>query len=362
MGIITPVISLEDLLSFRERRFCASQATLSGDEVQVELIDRSGPDLFGNPILTRIAPHRAKKPKYGTASELEEIAKAKALVDQIREIADCPFCPHNIEQETPKPKIRHAELYTPSGREVVSIPNISLFTNDHLLTIFADHIKDLRDLTYTDMINIFGSGYQLALNLRSQGRTGIIDFLNWGKQSGGSVAHPHSQRGSISDMDEFYNLSLKARIVRSLDGTGYDIMDAMIQKIREEYRELVAFENNHIFVHAVWAPRYPHHVQVFFKNVGNILDLDPRDVRISAESMLGIFHALRNQGVTDLNMVVHQSSFSGEPRGLRMHAEIYQRNGFQYGAGESGQLVHVIPTLPEATALAIRNHYQKPIH
>lgn len=278
---------------------------------------------------------------------------------------DCPFCYDNVELITPQSKIRHAGLYTGFGEEIISFPNISPYMVDHHLTIFADHVTDLGELTGNDIVNYIASGHQLASNFDSQGAAGIVDFLNWGYEAGGSKRHPHAHRGKFVDMNHFYLQSKRAKNIQRLNGEGSAMMKELMESIRE--KDIFAFENEHIFVYAVWAPRYPNHVEVFFKKVGNVLDYCgpdakevPKDLRTAAESMLGIFHVLQSLGATDINMALHQSSFSGEPQDLIMQAEIFQRNDHSYGALEAAMLGYVIPTIPEKTAKAIRDHYARP--
>ena len=388
MATLENVVSVEYLISLRETRKKIPQYHIEGKPTEVEVIDRIGPALLGYDHVSRIAPHRAYRPLNRSKPEFTR-AQVKDLHSRLsyelpvecldttldvnlewwrkKELANCPFCPQNIATKTPEPRFYHEGLETNLGERVISVPNISSAMGEHLVTVFGDHFIDLSQLTYRDMVNIFLSGYQIARDYKNHGAVGIHDFINFGKSAGGTKEHPHSQRGEIRDIDSFYRESEKARIFRDLNGEGGKLMYQLITYIRQS--PLAIFENDHIFIYAAWAPRYPHHIEVIFKNpngpnAGNYLDFNRNDLEIAARSMLGIFHALRGLEVTELNFALHQSSFIGEqksePKDFRMQAEIIPTSGYVQGALEKKKL-YIIPTIPEITAAAIRDHYNQQI-
>ena len=134
-------------------------------------------------------------------------------------------------------------------------------------------------------------------------------------------------------------------------------MDRMMDIIRSG--DLHVFENEHIFVWAVYSPTSPDQTEVIFKNAGNILDFYSQELMIAAKSMLGVIHGLRlYRGVTDINLSLYQSNFNSGGNGFRMRAVIDPRNKNQAGAFEVRHRVYVVPTVPEETARELKKHYE----
>lgn len=372
-------LSVEDPFSMREIPYSISFIhPADGLETTILALARIGPKILGHDTTSLVIPSREEKPAYYPKPEFtpDDVKKAVAastlnstsidvLLSSImeqreaKEKANCVFCYPIVEQRTPMPRLHHEGLYTPSGKPVISFPNINPFEPNHLLTVFADHATDLAELDYIDMKNYFLSGQQLAQKFRDEGRVGMVDFMNWGPDAAASVKHPHAQRGTIIEgMRSRYRQSRQADLFQSLNSSGTNPMEKMMGIIRDHYTKLFVFENEHIFVYVAFAPSYPDQTEVIFKKGGDLLDFSRSDLEIAAKSMLGVIHGLRrHRGVTDINLVLHQSDFNNGHNGYMMMAVINPRNKNKVGGIEIGQGVYVIPTLPEATAEALRKHY-----
>lgn len=380
--------ALEDMFAMVEVPYAMPFTSPQGESIVESGIARVGPRILGHNAAVAIVPGRESKPDFFGRPLLTEeqfrhivyeISRDPKLLNRIKhgsislddlvqtileqkikwEKERCVFCPHNVERVTPLPRIYHQGLYTESGRQVISFPNKKPFMPGHLMTVFADHEYDLAQLSYTDLVNFFRSGRDLAEKFRSEGAIAIVDFMNYGSDAAASVIHPHAQRGKlIEGMESSYTQIRQALYFRSLNDDGYKLMDRMMDILRGEHSELFVFENAHILVYVPFAPIYSDQTEVIFKNASNILDFSQSDLEIAARSMLGVIHGLRiKRGVTDINLILYQSDFNHGNNGFRMRAVVAPRNKNKVGGLEAGQGVYVVPTFPEKTAEDLRNHY-----
>lgn len=385
---IKKLMSIANVFDMVEVPFSSSFISPGGEPIEINGLARTGPYIFGHTSTALILPSRASKPQYydsPTFTETEmrhllrEISRDSHLLENIRrstssldsllqqivqqraeyERKRCVFCPENLEQMTPTPRIYHQGLTTESGAQVVSFPNIRSFMPGHTLTVFADHQTDIGNLSYRDITNYFRSGRELAYRFRAEGANGIVDFMNWGPDAAASVRHPHAQRGQlIRGMESHYRQMQQSRYFHSVDGDTSRLMENAMDIIRSKYPQLHVFENDHILVFTPFAPIHPDQTEVIFKRASNILDFTESDLEIASRSMLGVIHGLRTyRGVTDINLVLHQSDFNNGNNGFRMRAVISPRNKNKHGGLEVGQGVYVVDTPPEATAEALRRHY-----
>lgn len=388
-------LTLEDLIALEGESVHIDQIFPDGTATKVELTERIGPLLLGYDTVSTIAPHRANKPNYFerlefSRSQLKKILARFAgahLIDvddpnfkknfdtrldlfmaeeSDREAAGCPFCYNNLEQRAENSRGIHPDTRSESGHPIVSVTSISPFMDEHLVTVFATHIVqsyrfvDLLKVTYEDLENYFVSGAQIAQGYRDRGGVGMMDFTNLGDDAGNSVRHPHTHRGKIKSMEWYYRHSKRAAIFKSLNGEGVDAMDKLLKRIEDS--PLFIFKNKQTFIYAAWAPMYDHHVEIVFNNPkgdnsGNVLDFDLEDLKTASRSLLAVFHGLGDLGVRAANFVTHQSSFTGEPKGYRMQAELAQRTGRYDGAYDVSRLGRVVHTMPEETAMALRRRF-----
>ena len=392
MATLEGLVDTEVLLALNEIREPVIIPSIDGGEPSKgEIIHRWGPLLLGYREVSRIAVHRSSKPSYDTkplitrrqfkellfrhasAAPVEPIVgETERRLDRSLDLylegkrvdkKNCVFCPDNIYTKTPSPRITHQDLRTSSGNQVISVPNISPFMQEHLVTAFAGHIGKLSDLTYQDMDSYMLSVFQIARDYENRGAVGMHSFFNLGQEAGGSVIHLHTHNGLVNDTKIFYLENERASIFQGLNGTGYFMTTKLMDALKD--KGLTIFENDHVFIYAAWAPRYPHQVEVFFRNPrdatrgGNVLEFDPEDLRVASRSLLGVYHALGDLGVTDLNTALHQSPFKDGPAGYRMQAEFTPRNLATHGGAETTKKFYVSPTLPEETAKFMRGHFNR---
>ena len=142
-----------------------------------------------------ISPQRIGRPG---AEEIGQKAKGKL----------CPFCPGN-EKETP-PEVFRLGSGDPnkSGWQVRVVPNKFPITDIHEVIIHSpSHDKDIEELSYQEVVNIFKAYRQRFLAHDKDGQ--VLIFCNHGKQAGASLAHPHSQLVVIPQQINLDALSLE---------------------------------------------------------------------------------------------------------------------------------------------------------
>lgn len=305
--------------------------------------------------------------------ELEKAVENELLrIDEDEERKNrekCPFCYPNLEKVTPKPRKMHNNCLTIEDPEfklakmpestVISVPNLYPFTVPHWVTIFAKHKPDLRELNFQDIFNYIESGYEIAKEITSiEGVDGMWDIINWGPDAAASQPHPHAQRGGIATM---MITEIDREIEKCTDAKKY-LMDDPFEHYMNRIRQspLFGFENEYILVHAPFAPKFPHSIDIICKKkIGNILELNDYDRKIIAHSMLGVFHLLYNRcGVRDLNVVTHQTRFNSKnDSNYHLHWHFMPRNLNKLGGVEINLSNFVVAVFPEKTAEEIRKHY-----
>ena len=278
-------------------------------------------------------------------------------------IDDCVFCPPNLGVKTP-PQTVYPTLKTPGGNLIVSFPNMYPAFDEHTVTLFGDHIRTLKDIKYEDVVNYFSSMFQLAWHYKSRNKVGMVNFFNFGQNSGASQEHLHYQSAPIQDEAEFFRHNSRADYMQQLRANE-DYFAMLIDTIKKK-PELVIHEDDGLFIFAMNAPLHPHHIGVIFKKRSNVLDYwskapteIPEALQNDARGLLGIFHMMADEGMTDANMKIYQSTFDGQPSGFRIHAELYFPTNHRRGAFEGDGKIVLIPTDPLHTAKIGREHYSK---
>jgi galactose-1-phosphate uridylyltransferase len=272
--------------------------------------------------------------------------------------ANCPFCPALRDSVTPRPRIYH-KPFDGSSEQFVTVPNLYPFSLPHYVTIFPHHTPDLAHLSGADLHGYLETGHELALLIRDKHENdGMWDIINWGPHAAASQSHPHAQRGGIAkkmitEADaEIAACSAAARYL------GADPFEDYMSRIRAS--SLFGFENDFVFIHAPFAPKFPHQVDIICRNpCPNLCELSPDERRVIGESMLGVFHMLYNEaGVTDLNVITHQARFATDKNsGYRLHWHITPRNLSGLGGIEINLNDFVVTVFPEETARLLRAHY-----
>ncbi|MFH0831376.1 MAG: hypothetical protein V1886_00705 [archaeon] len=282
----------------------------------------------------------------------------------------CPFCYPNLEKVTPNPKKMHNSGLTIEDSEfklakmpeskVISVPNLYPFTVPHWVTIFAKHKPDLQELNFQDIFNYIESGYEIAKEIKFiEGVDGMWDIINWGPEAAASQPHPHAQRGGIATM----MITEMDREIEKCTAAKKYLMDDPFEHYMNRIRQsaLFGFENEHILIHAPFAPKFPHSIDIICKRkAGNILDLNEHERKVIAHSMLGVFHLLYNRcGVRDLNVVTHQTRLNSKNESdYHLHWHFMPRNLNKLGGVEINLNNFVVSVFPEATAKEIKTHYK----
>lgn len=303
--------------------------------------------LFGkySPHSTSISEDRANRPE-----NIKHVRKETKK-------EGCIFCVPNIYEVTPEPRIDHSRdgLFTLEGKPVISVPNLYPFSQDHYVTVFADHKPDMIDLCKEDLINYIETSFYFANKFRAEKFEGMWDIVNWGAAAGASQPHPHAQRGVLEGkLNSIITLEQVSLSKRAKD-IGKDPFEVYMSKVRDS--PYFVFENDFLFICAPYAPKFPDQVDIISKQGFNTLLDTGWDYRKGlASSMLGVFHALSmKRGVSDFNLTLHQNFFEVKDN-YRLHWHVYPRNKNNLGGMEINNS-YVVSVFPQVTAKALREHF-----
>jgi galactose-1-phosphate uridylyltransferase len=270
---------------------------------------------------------------------------------------DCIFCKPKSYYALSVPAVNHREV------DVISVPNRFPSIIPHYVTIFSNkHKTDLAEIDFDDMFNYLRSGKDLAMEFASQGLEGMIDYINWGVDAGGTQPHAHSQRqgiyaGTRGEADK----EIKAIENRAID-LGMNPFDWYMSKVRDS--GLFVFEDKEIFISAPFAPKFNNQIDIVTKNSKNYLDMDEKTMFAIAGGMALVLSTMRRFSyehngevipaeITNINVVNHQTRFAHSSQNYRMHWHIYPRMSRIGGTELQG--FYGISLYPEETARALRN-------
>lgn len=337
-----------------------SSIRVSGEFVELTLEVRKDP-LFGLHSAS-ISPERAKRGGAFTQNTQEHKMTPKE---------QCRFCKEGgLYEKTPDERIFHARTNPNQGYELVTVVNRFPFSIPHLVTVISNnHDPDLLKLGKEEIMNYVESGYELMQRIKQvEGVTGAYDFINWGKRAGGTLDHPHAQRGGLTAlMETLPDREMKACQTRRKE-TRTDIVGDYLDKIVKD-GSLFCFENEDFVVVVPYAPMYSDGVDIYYKrNANNLLDLRPGERVNAAEAITKAIHSLasldtlpegeRRAKVTDLNVVLHQARFDDPRDYYRLHWHIFPRMT-QPSSVETGYDLRVLEVYPETTAKDIRALHTK---
>ncbi len=277
---------------------------------------------------------------------------------------DCLFCPHNIEQRTPR---FPPELY-PQGRikrgECLVFPNLFPFAQYHAVgTLTREHFLDLDEFTPEMLVdNIMASRDFIALvHQRDQGAKWPMWIWNHLPPSAASIIHPHVQ----ILVDEAPSPELSRLLRRSEEyfaARGRNYWQDLVEEERELGQRYIA-ENDSLAVLASYAPRGNREVQLIFKGLSNLADLGEGQAMDFATSVVKILRCYKGMGVNSFNLITY-SAPSGERLDYYwLSARMISRPFFQpFYTNDTGFMerfhdIWVIETLPEDVAAQLRKGF-----
>lgn len=318
--------------------------TFQGETLEDRIFSRSA--IIGDHS-THISVTRALRPRY-----IGEIIAKRT--DQ----SGCIFCYPDVTKVTTEPKIYH--YFSSGGFQPLSFYNLYGLDEVSMITVFAGHKSQLKELTFDDLVSYMESLYELSHFLKKEHNAcHVWEFINWGPLAGASQEHPHAQRGTGPFNPVIEQEALQ--IARLTYREGNDPFETYKKELKESpYFIWESEEPDGLFIHAPFAPILPHQVDVFPKQrIHHILELTDLGQRVRiARSMLGVFQALHEKlGVTDLNVALHQEFFNVESN-YRLHWHFYPRNLNKLAGIEIGHGTYIVNVFPEETADVLRKHYR----
>jgi len=275
--------------------------------------------------------------------------------------AGCFFCPHNMERETPRfpPKL------WPGGRirkgECVIFPNLFPFAEYHAVgTLTGKHFLELNEFTPEMLMdNLIACKQYIALVHQSdEGAKYPMWIWNHLPPSGASIIHPHVQiileRAPAPEVGK-----LLERSEQYFRRYGRNYWQDLIKEEREMGERYIG-ENDSLAVAASYAPRGNRDVQLIFKEVGNLADLDEKQITDFATTIVKVLYCYKGMGVNSFNLITYSAPVGENPDYYRLNARIISRPIFQpLYTSDSGFMerffdIWVIESMPEEVALAMR--------
>lgn len=306
---------------------------------------------------TAISDVRANRPGKTPKKEEENPYLEKKEKDE------CKFEDHNIGQ-TPEPRY-YLNGYKKGQFSPVSVPNLFGFAVMGRVNTFAEHEKKRPErLVKEDFVNYLSISKRNAECYFNQGYFDMVNIINFGKLAGASQTHPHSQDGVVRPNKITLN-GLEREVWGNISEYIEDIFGEMINIYRNAAGSMnfFAYENERTIVVAPFAPRVPDQLDIIVKprNVSNLLEMCDKTREDIADSLAKSVNFLATRrGVSDFNVLLHQSTLNAYKKGFRLHFHIMPRNkntlaGFELNG------IYVVDTYPEKTAEAMREYLSETV-
>jgi len=305
-----------------------------------------------------IAAIRGKRP-----SDFIKEEKEGKLMEKDK---SCPFCPGN-ENLTP-PEIYRVEekgnwiircvpnKYPATTKENFSRKrkkfhaSMTAYGNHEVIIETPLHNKELSELDAENIKKVLDVyTYRLEENLRDPNITYVSIFKNYGRSSGASLIHTHSQ---------LISLPLVPRIIKEKMKRSHELYEndekcsyCDIVEIEKESPRFVA-ENKNFVAFCPFAARFPFETWIFpKKHITSLTELNDRMKLELARILKDIINKLRTKlGKPSYNFYFHLSPKNGN---LHMHLIIFPRLSEWAGFEFSNEIV-INPMPPELAAAYLR--------
>lgn len=277
---------------------------------------------------------------------------------------ECPFCPENIEKETPKFPEEFSEDRFKVGSACV-FPNffpfgrfhaVGVLTQNHFMSpgdFSPDHIEDGLKASLKFIQEVFKSYPEVKYTTLS---------WNYLSPAGASMVHPHFQiimDGCPSTQVE--NLVERSREYCDREGSNYW---KDLKEIEKEKGERFIGENGSVSWMTSFSPQGNNEVLAIFDDVSSLARLNESQVRGFSEGLSKVLEGYGGRGVTSFTM----TTFSGpEDEDLSGHyllnAKIASRPDFKpYYTSDIGflEMFHgesVVSTSPEKLATTLKEYF-----
>ena len=305
-------------------------------------------------ICSRINVKRALRP-----IQAESGADIAGFIEKTR--VNCPFCPENIERNTPL----FLENIWRNGRiknECYVFPNRYPFAEHHAVaTITSKHFLDLDEFT-SEMItsNILACIRYITMVNEKYGEVKYPLWLwNHLPSAAASIIHPHTQ----VIIDRKPTLQQKLLLEKSrkyFNETGKCYWDDLIEAERDGDRWIG--ENKSIAIVASFAPQATREIQLIFKDICSLTDIDKRRAEDLARLLSLILRFYKEEGVNSFNISTFSAGIGENLKYYRLNVRVASRPYFRpYYTAYGGvlEIWHgecVTETLPEDVAHRLRKY------
>jgi len=305
-------------------------------------------------IRSRINVKRALRPM-----QVEIDADIIEFIEKTR--ANCPFCPENIERNTP---IFLEDVWR-DGRiknGCYVFPNRYPFAEHHAVaTITSKHFLELDEFT-PEMIaeNMLACiRYTIMVNEKYGEVKYPLWLWNHLPSAAASIIHPHTQI-IVDRKPTIQQKLLLDRSRRYFSRTGKCYWTDLIEAEREGDRWI--WEGKYIAVIASFAPQANREIQLIFKDACSLSDIGKKEVEELADFLSLILRFYRINGVNSFNASTFSAGIGENPKYYRLNVRIASRPYFRpYYTAYGGvlEIWHgecVSETLPEDIAQKLKKY------
>jgi UDPglucose--hexose-1-phosphate uridylyltransferase len=282
---------------------------------------------------TSLSPERANRPKKFSKE-------------------GCVFCPPLIYQITASPRIIHQD-------GSITIPNSFPFLKPHHVTIFPYHKSKIEELDEKDLYAWIETGYEMATIYKKLNVRLMWDFINFGRNAGASIEHPHAQRGGVTKSIKTEADKEISNLKRKMKNLNENPFEYLFKKYKEN--DLFVFEDDVLFINTPFAPKLPNEVMITYKpEITELTKLKSNaDKNKIAFAINKVLHILNKElNVTDFNIVSHYAPFKLDcQKYFKIHWHIYPRN-LNNLAGMEMNGHYVVDVFPEYTASILRKNFK----
>jgi len=314
-----------------------------------------------------LEPKRAERPQ-----------EHRRMPDETTDLAQCPFCPGH-EDNTPPSRL---ELSGTDGADWTvrvfenRFPALSAGVDEDWAreldapwpyrgtTGFGVHEVIVESPRHDDVLASYGEGHAALLveafaqrlrTWREDGRfAAAVLFRNFGRASGASLSHPHSQLIAMPRVPESLIRELGNFSQEATERGGCVLCGAMNA---DDAGDRIIFDDGITVAHCPWASPAPYFVRIAPRRCSATLADATTEERASfGSALVAVARALRGSfGDVAHNVVIHDAPYSAQHAGLpfHWHAEVLPRMGNTAGM-EWGSGVYLNVVDPDDAAATLR--------
>lgn len=216
---------------------------------------------------------------------------------------NCPFCPDNVHQLTP----RFPEEITDDGRitqgEAVVAPNLFPYSKHNGVVVMSKaHYLHLDDFTVEMIQNAFVAAQKYIQNVMKHEPHESFVSINWNylPYSGGSILHPHLHViVSESPTNEQRMFEQSNQSFRAKHGEHY--LDFLYKHEFHEKERWIGEHGHVAWMHA-FAPKSHNDYLAIFRKKSKVYDISAEDWKHFATGLKQIFATLNEQQMASFNM------------------------------------------------------------